>query len=716
MDVAAGVVRDTNESDITGQWLKQPSAESGEVPKAANPGRIHFIVPPAYRNSMNCQAAWSLWYGSPKAVTDVADKLMRLRSPELSGVRGMASCGLPKRTSAPPANVLVAFLGVLEHREIVERVMGDEFQRVDIGSRLDFNLGVILGNDARDKLRAMALGSPAAELVKTIVQHFPILTSLFQAGAFYREFALPLLYMGSLQERLNDTAVKLSQPDRLRIEMAITVLVMELPGPFSSVLLATSEKLVNMLPERAMQRAAVVAKVGRDLNALQPLSEQMDMDSFADIVREVHLFGHKSVSQAKQRVPRLLDIAESHALALRPGENLVGIVYTQFCSEFALPQWAIVIDAMVKHADAMEVPFDHKTFHRDLIGRAIAQPKGQTEDAIQLLRSLITATYAKLDPAAFLQRADKQLAKVRDLELQIATLGANLTVTAMAKIGALAEAGSAEIKANRGWFKDEIEGLLPVVRAWQTFYAHWDRLHQKAPGVAPKSPASLSVVETLPVQRHAPAVVPPDVQQMQAELESANATIEQNGTAIAELRTEIFNLRSVNESLSLANRRPESLAVSMDLMRRIALREAITPTDVLLFIEATSEGRVVVLDSAWKSAKEAATFQGSARMLEVISAMVFGYYDSIMSGNPDAVARVLLGNTYSANESDNTSSQRKLRALREFNYLGRPHYFERHLKVGNGSGLEGMRVHFDIIDGKVVIAYAGPHLEVWTSN
>lgn len=715
MDVAAGVVKGNNASDIPDRLLEELSAGSDVVPKAGKLGRIHYIVPPAYRNVTNCQASWSLWYGSTKAVTDVADKLMRLRSPELNGVRGMASCGLPKRTSAPPAHVLVAFLGVLEHREIVERVMGDDFQRVDIGSRLDVNLGHVLGNDARDKLRAMALGSPAAELVKTIVQHFPILTSLFQAGAFYREFALPLLYMGSLQERLSDTAVKLSQPDRLRIEMAITVLVMELPDPFSSVLLGTSEQLVNMLPERAMQRAAVVAKVGRDLDALQPLSEQMDMDSFADIIRDVHIFGHKSVSQAK-RVPRLLDMAESHALALRPGENLVGIVYSQFCSEFALPRWAIAIDAMVKHASAMELPFDHKTFQRDLIGRAIVQPKGQTEEAIQLLRSLITATYARLDPAAFLQRADKQLAKVRDLELQIATLGANLTVTAMAKIGALAEAGGAEIKANRGWFKDEVENLLPVVRAWQGFYAEWDRLHRKVPGVAAKSPASLSVVEKLPVQRHATAVVPQDVQHIQAELESAHATIKQNATALVELRTENFNLRSVNENLTLANRRPECLAVSMDLMRRIAIREAITPTDVLLFIEATSQGRVVVLDSAWKSAKEAATFQSSARMLEVISAMVFGYYDSIMSGNPDATARALLGKSYSANESENTSSNGKLRALREFHYLGHPHYFERHLKVGNGSGLEGMRVHFDIIDGKVVIAYAGPHLEVWSSN
>ncbi len=111
MEVAAGAVRDNNQSDLTGQWLEEPSADSGGIIKAENPGRLHFIVPPAYRNAMNCQAAWSLWYGSPKAVSDVADKLMRLRCPELSGVRGMASCGLPKRTSAPPANVLVAFLG-----------------------------------------------------------------------------------------------------------------------------------------------------------------------------------------------------------------------------------------------------------------------------------------------------------------------------------------------------------------------------------------------------------------------------------------------------------------------------------------------------------------------------------------------------------------------------------------------------------------------------
>jgi len=40
----------------------------------------------------------------------------------------------------------------------------------------------------------------------------------------------------------------------------------------------------------------------------------------------------------------------------------------------------------------------------------------------------------------------------------------------------------------------------------------------------------------------------------------------------------------------------------------------------------------------------------------------------------------------------------------------------RHLRVSNQTGLEGMRVYFDIIDGQVVIAYVGPHLPVSTSN
>ncbi len=72
---------------------------------------------------------------------------------------------------------------------------------------------------------------------------------------------------------------------------------------------------------------------------------------------------------------------------------------------------------------------------------------------------------------------------------------------------------------------------------------------------------------------------------------------------------------------------------------------------------------------------------------------------------------------YSPKESEPPPQRRaRLRSMREFIYQGNTRLFERHLRVINQTGAEGMRVYFDIIDGQVVIPYVGPHLPVSTSN
>lgn len=688
---------------------------SGDSQESDGRLRLSYIVPPAFRQPMVNQAAWTTWYGSPKAIADVTDVLMRLRSPKLNNVRGLATFNLPKGRSVPPATIMLSFLGVAEHRHIVAEVMGDEFDRIDLGSKLEFNLGQLLGNKARDQLRTMAQTSAATDLVSHIEGCFPIMRSLFQAGVFYRELALPLLYLGALKDRLADSSQKLNQTDRFRIDMALSVLLNALPSPFSGVILGTCESILKVFPEQAAKEERLIAKRG-PMDPAVPLAEQMSENGFASLVQEVVTFHYSSSAGRKQPLPALLNAAEAAALALSPGENVLTIVYKQFCDDFALPRWNALTESLQKHAGSMEVPFDHKALPRDLIGRAIEQPKGHTCEAVQLLRGLIQFNHAHMDVEAFTKRADKQLAKARELESQISTLGANLTASAMIKIASLAQAGSEEIMANRNWFKTEVESLSPLVRTWQRFYEEWDRLLRKGSPGPNKHAASLAVVEKLHKQPAAPTATSPEVEDLQTQIETLKGLLEQKDIDSNEMRVELYNLRLFKENLGLPVHRPEPLALNMDMMRRVAMRDSITPTDVLMFIESVSEGRVVVLDSAWKSAKEAASFQQTGRMLDVITTMVFPYYDSLMAGNPDSTARAILGNSYSANESETVSSHRRLRAQREFEYQGEIHFFERHLKAGNGAGLEGMRIHFDIIDGKVVIAYTGPHLECSSSN
>lgn len=716
MDAAVETVT-TSDTELCGTDTSISDQVEGRGGSQESDGRLRlsYIVPPAYRQPMVNQAAWTTWYGSPKAVADVTDVLMRLRSPKLNNVRALATFNVPRGRSVPPATIMLSFLGVAEHRHIVADVMGDEFERIDLASKLEFNLGQVLGNKARDHLRTMAQTSPATNLVSHIGQCFPITRSLLQAGAFFRELALPLLYLGALKDRLADGAPKVNQTDRFRIEMALTVLLNGLPSPYSGVILGTCESILKVFPEQAAKEERLIAKRG-PMDPTVPLAEQMSETGFATLVHEVVTFHYSSNAGRKQPLPALLNAAEAAAIALRPGNNALAIVYKQFCDDFALPRWNALTESLQKHAGSMEVPFDHKALPRDLIGRAIEQPKGQTCEAIQLLRGLIQFNHAHMDVEAFTSRADKQLAKARELETQISTLGANLTASAMIKIASLAQAGSEEIMANRSWLKDEVDSLSPLVRNWQRFYEEWDRLLRKSTPEPNKRPAALAVVEKLHVQPSSPTVATPEVDALQAQIQNLEGVLEQKDIESNDMRVELYNLRLFKDNVALPVHRPEPLALNMDMMRRVAMRDSITPTDVLMFIESVSEGRVVVLDSAWKSAKEAASFQQTGRMLDVITAMVFPYYDSLMAGNPDATARAILGNSYSANESETVSSHRRLRALREFEYQGDVHFFERHLKAGNGAGLEGMRIHFDIIDGKVVIAYTGPHLECSSSN
>lgn len=155
-----------------------------------------------------------------------------------------------------------------------------------------------------------------------------------------------------------------------------------------------------------------------------------------------------------------------------------------------------------------------------------------------------------------------------------------------------------------------------------------------------------------------------------------------------------------------------------ELARKLVLSPAsLTPVDVLAYIKHVAGENVRILPSAWRSAEESERFELSDRMLDLLAKLVFEYAPSLAGGRSDAEAREILGANYSAKESESVESNPTLRFERTFKVDDRDHYFCRHLLVGNDPGrVRGMRIHFDILDGIVVIAYAGKHLTVCTSN
>jgi hypothetical protein len=149
------------------------------------------------------------------------------------------------------------------------------------------------------------------------------------------------------------------------------------------------------------------------------------------------------------------------------------------------------------------------------------------------------------------------------------------------------------------------------------------------------------------------------------------------------------------------------------------LREDVrsTPEQILIAYATIAPDRLVVLPSALKSAREADNFELPARLSQLLDSLVYQYLDLIRKGVPDTQAKEVLGNRYAANESQTVTQNSRLRTLREFSYNGEVIFFRQHIGIGSGYGTQhAIRVHFKVIDEKIVIAYCGAHLETMRTN
>ena len=660
------------------------------------------FVPLAYRRPETFVAAWAAWYGNQAAVVAVADRLKKLRIPELSAVTNQLT------RVRHPASVLQTLLGTTEYRKHVFKSMGEEFSRFDLASRVDQNLSLVIGSTERDRIKAVAELSTSSEVAASITNYFPILTSLFNAGGFRRSMALQLLSLGELHKLASTSPYKPSLPERYRVEMLVIVLLGELPESVVRLLLATCNNFSAVIPGKFdffQDRYDIL-----EVDSTSPLHLQLQSSDFADLIHSVQTVTLPRATE-KPGYLRLLDGLEASILSVQPEQGLLDMIYRQYVNEFAGEEWAKLYASISELADSVEIRLDHKVFPKDLVGRPIEAPRTGLGEAIGLLRSIMAFSSGRLDASEFISRADKKFTKAREFQNLLRNLGTNLTASAMNKIVSLAQNAKSEILNNQEWIREELTSQAPLVNAWLRFYQDWDRLVRRAPGNGPAKQADVSPPAVLP---YTATIMPSPLRYMlalQPKLDTAVANLKHKEAECAELRRDNHSLRQYRESIEQLDLRSEAPTIDHALFRRIGAREDITPLDVLAFIKEVANGRVEVLDSAWKSARDSALFAHSPRLLDLMLKMVFDYYDELAAGKSDSVAKEILAGGYSAKESGAVASAPKMRSKRVFKYLDNDHYFERHLRIGTGGGLECMRVHFDILDGIVVVAYVGPHLE-----
>ncbi len=156
---------------------------------------------------------------------------------------------------------------------------------------------------------------------------------------------------------------------------------------------------------------------------------------------------------------------------------------------------------------------------------------------------------------------------------------------------------------------------------------------------------------------------------------------------------------------------PTEARRSMDAM----LNDRAKLADILHLVALTYPDRVVVLDSAWRSAEESEDFRYPDVALSLLRRLARSYWEALAAGKGDVEARrVFTVKEYSAGESETVETNKRAQRLRTFRYGHRDLVMNAHLKHGiKDSATETLRVHFawDAEERRVVIGHCGRHLD-----
>jgi hypothetical protein len=146
-----------------------------------------------------------------------------------------------------------------------------------------------------------------------------------------------------------------------------------------------------------------------------------------------------------------------------------------------------------------------------------------------------------------------------------------------------------------------------------------------------------------------------------------------------------------------------------------ATLDAATLRDAMNLLCVLFPDRLVILDSAWKSAADVEKFKAPRKAFELLHRLCTTYWECLAKGKSDAEARMCFGNnSFSAKESETVENNKKARKLRTFVYEGKPYEMMMHLKIGNKPSVsETFRAHFhwDPTNRVLVLGHCGKHLD-----
>lgn len=198
------------------------------------------------------------------------------------------------------------------------------------------------------------------------------------------------------------------------------------------------------------------------------------------------------------------------------------------------------------------------------------------------------------------------------------------------------------------------------------------------------------------------------------EIISLHATVEEKDTDARRLEYEIQGLKSALTAREAAPDNVEESGISFeslrDAVRGLASKNP-SLEQTLHLVRAMYPDRVTILESAYKSAKESATFKHRSRAFDLLWKLATVYRDAMHSGGGDSKAKQVFGDSFAAKEAESISKQGLKR--RTFLYGEQEIEMLKHLRIGvKDSVSETLRIHFhwDANEQRILVGHCGKHL------
>jgi hypothetical protein len=198
------------------------------------------------------------------------------------------------------------------------------------------------------------------------------------------------------------------------------------------------------------------------------------------------------------------------------------------------------------------------------------------------------------------------------------------------------------------------------------------------------------------------------LQEQERQLTAARAECEERESTISALKYQLAQAGASVQTLTGIG--PSTRAAIEQGMADDASLE-----DCLRVIEQMYPDRLVILPTAWKSAKDASAFDSPRSAFALLAKLCTGYYDAMSTGKGDRAGLDVFGNkSFAARESETVEKNRRARELRCFRYKGTEVEMMRHLKIGVKDSVDKtFRAHFhwDAEAKRIVLGHCGRHLD-----